>query len=143
MAEPSYSRRAHGSMTLPYPPPRIEAEVMDGRWFKTSEKPQWIDSLEIETVGGETFVHIRGSAPPSPADWGRVRCDSVYANAPDTGNARAGGFVAHYDFENMHVEVQANYNLGLLVVATFVELQEPGALADRFTREFFFREQES
>jgi hypothetical protein len=139
MAEPSYSRRAHGDMTLPYPPPRIESEVMDGQWTKTSDKPQWIDSLQLETIDGETWVRIRGSAAPSPPDWGRVRCESVYANAPDTSNARAGGFIAHYDFEDMGVEVQANYNLGLLVVATFVTFKNPGPLADRFTREFFFR----
>jgi hypothetical protein len=140
MAEPSYSRRSTGSMTLPYPPPRIESEIMDGRWHKTNEKPQWIEGLYIDTVDGETFVRIRGGIAPSPADWGRVRCASVYANAPDTPNARAGGFIAHYDFDDMHVEVQANYNLGLLVVATFVEFKTPGPYVDRFTREFFFRE---
>jgi hypothetical protein len=139
MAEPSYSRRARENVTMPYPPPRIEAEVMDGRWLKTSDKPQWIDSLTIETIDGETFLHIRGSAPPSPPDWGRVRCDLLFASAADTANARAGGLIAHYDFEEMHVEVQANYNLGLLVVATFVTFKSPGPYTDRFTREFFFR----
>lgn len=139
MAEPSYSRRAHGDLTLPYPPPRIEAEVMDGRWQKTNDKPQWIESLAVDTVDGETYVRIHGGASPSPSDWGRVRCSAVFANAPDTSNARAGGFTADYDLGDMTVEVQANYNLGLLVVATFVTFKTPGALADRFTREFFFR----
>lgn len=139
MAEPSYSRRAHENVTMPYPPPRIEAEIMDGRWFKTSGKPQWIDSLVVDTVDGETFVHIRGSATPSPSDWGRVRCESVFANAAGTSSAKAGGFIAHYDFEEMRVEVQANFNLGLLVVATYVELRNPGSLTNRFTREFFYR----
>ncbi|HYI12302.1 MAG TPA: hypothetical protein VEK57_24830 [Thermoanaerobaculia bacterium] len=139
MAEPSYSRRARGGVTLPYPPPRIESEVMDGNWFKTNDKPQWIESLAIDTVDGETFVRIRGGLAPSPSDWGRVRCESVYANAPDTNSARAGGFITHYDFDDMTVEVQANYNMGLLVVATYVTFKSPDAFADRFTREFFFR----
>jgi len=141
MAEPSYSRRAHEDVTRSGPPPRIEAEVMDGRWFKTNDKLQWIERLEIDsdTDAGETYVQIHGGAAPSPADWGRVRCDLLFANAADTANARAGGFIAHYDFDDMRVEVQANYNLGLLVVATFVNFKTPGALSDRFTREFFFR----
>jgi hypothetical protein len=42
----------------------------------------------------------------------------------------------------MSVERQANHNLGLLVVATYVTFREPGPLADRFTREFFRREEE-
>lgn len=117
----------------------VEAEAMDGRWFKTNETAQWIDSLDVETIGGETFVHIRGSAAPSPADWGRVRAASVYASKPDTTNALAGGFIAHYAFDDMNVEVQANLNLGLLVVATFVNFKQPAPHADRFTREFFFR----
>jgi hypothetical protein len=139
MAEWTYSRRALGNVALPYPPPRIESEIMDGHWLKTNEKPQWIHELDVGTVDGETFVHIHGGQAPSPADWGRVKCESVYANAPDTHSARAGGFIAHYDFEEMQVEVQANYNLGLLVVVTYVEFKEPGSRADRFTREFFFR----
>ena len=144
MAEPSYSRRAAGDMTLPYPPPRIESEVMDGHWLKTNDKPQWIESLQFETIDGQSWVRIRGGVAPSPPDWGRVRCQSVFANAPDTSSARAGGFIAHYDFDGMRVEVQSNYNLGLLVVATFVEFHNGGAdkdrLTDRFTREFFFRD---
>ncbi len=145
MAEPSYSRRAREDVMRPYPPPRIEAEVMDGRWFKTNDKLQWIERLEIDsdTEAGATYVHIHGGAAPSPADWGRVRCDAVFANAADTSSARAGGFIAHYDLDGMRVEVQANYNLGLLVVATFVNFETPGALSDRFTREFFFREEEN
>jgi hypothetical protein len=139
MAEPSYSRRAHENVSMPHPPARIEAEVMDGRWLKTNDKPQWIDSLTIDSSAEGTFIHIRGSAPPSPPDWGRVRCELVFANAADTTSARAGGLLARYDFEEMEVEVQANYNLGLLVVATFVNFKSPGARADRFTREFFFR----
>ena len=62
MVEPSDSRHAHADVTLPYPPPRIESEVMDGRWLKTNEKPQWIDSLEVDTVDGQTHVRIHGSA---------------------------------------------------------------------------------
>jgi len=139
MAEPSYSRRARGNVTLPYPPPRIESEVMDGRWLKTNDKLQWIESLEVDTVDGETFVRIHGGTPPSPSDWGRVHCETVYANAPDTSSARAGGFFAQYDFDDMTVEVQANYNMGLLVVATFIDFKSPEGLANRFTREFFFR----
>jgi len=132
-------RPVRAGMTLPFPPPRIESEVLDGRWVKTNDKPQWIDSLEIDTVDGETHVHILGSSAPSPHDWGRVRCTSVYASAPDTASAVAGGFIAHYDLDDCSVEVEGNYNLGLLVVATWVTFRAPGPYANRFTREFFFR----
>ncbi|MCU1231213.1 MAG: hypothetical protein JWO97_4097 [Acidobacteria bacterium] len=139
MGEPQQSRRSVEHLPMAVPPPRIEAEVMDGRWYKTSDKPQWIERLELDTVDDVTYVHIFGGASPSPADWGRVRIQWPYASASNTSSAKAGGFVAQYDFDEMSVEVQANYNLGLLVVATFVTFKQPGALSDRFTREFFFR----
>lgn len=132
-------RPVRAAMTLPVPPPRIESEVLDGRWLKSNDKPQWIESLDVDTIDGETFVSIRGSAAPSPREWGRVRCASVYASAPDTSSATAGGFLARYSFDDCDVDVQANYNLGLLVVATFVTFRNPGAHANRFTREFFYR----
>jgi hypothetical protein len=139
MGEPQLSRRSVEHIPMDAPPPRIEAEVMDGRWYKTSDKPQWIERLELESSGDTMYVQIFGGTSPSPADWGRVPVKWTYANASNTSSAKAGGFVTQYDFDEMSVEVQANYNLGLLVVATFVTFKQPGALSDRFTREFFFR----
>lgn len=141
MPEFNFSRRTLESEPMPYPPPqRIATEVMDGRWRKTNDKPQWIEWLDVETVGDETFIHLRGGLAPSPADWGRVKCDTLIANAPNTYDATAGALIAHYDFDDMQVEVHANINLGLLVVATFVTFRTPGEYADRFTREFFWND---
>jgi len=128
-----------GDLEFPHPVARIASEAMDGRWSKTNEAPQWIDSLVVETKGDELYVHIHGSSAPSPKDWGRVRADEIFGTLGGNGDARAGGFIAHYDFPDMQVEVQANLNLGLLVVATFVQFKQPGPMADRFTREFFWR----
>jgi hypothetical protein len=139
MGEPQLSRRSVEHVPMAAPPARIEAEVMDGRWFKTNEKPQWIDRLVIDSVDGQLYVQIFGGTAPSPADWGRVPAQYVFANASNTSSANAGGFIAVYDLDEFEAEVQANYNLGLLVVATFVKFKQPGALSDRFTREFFFR----
>jgi len=139
MCEPQLSRRSVEHIPMDAPQPRIEAEVMDGRWFKTNDKPQWIDRLVVDTVDEQTYVQIFGGTAPSPADWGRVPVKWAFANASNTSSAKAGGFIALYDFEEMAVEVQANFNLGLLVVATFVQFKQPGAHSDRFTREFFFR----
>jgi hypothetical protein len=63
----------------------------------------------------------------------------LYSGGIATGDSRAGAFAAHYRFDDFDVEVQANLNLGLLVVATFVTFRTAGPLSDRFTREFFYR----
>jgi len=124
---------------LPSPRPRIAIESMAGTWRKTNGTPQWIDSLIVDTEGDSLHVNVFGSAPPSPPDWGRVAATTTFgANVADAASP-AGAFIAHYRFDGFTVELQANLNLGLLVVATFVKFTEPGELSDRFTREFFFR----
>jgi hypothetical protein len=123
---------------------RVGVEPMAGLWLKTNDGPQWIDSVEIAVDGDDLLVHVWGGrSGPSPADWGTARSEIVYASAMTTGDARAGAFVTHFAFESMFVELQANLNLGLLVVATFVSFREPTPFADRFTREFFHRATET
>lgn len=124
---------------LPAPRPRIAIESMAGTWQKTNGTPQWIDSLIVDVEDDRLFVTVFGSAWPSPPDWGRVRAGAVFGASVADAASPAGGFIAHYRFDGMHVELQANLNLGLLVVATFVTFTEPGEFSDRFTREFFFR----
>jgi hypothetical protein len=124
-------------MVLPAPRPRVGIEAMAGRWLKTNESAQWIGSVD------QLLVRVfSGGVEPSPADWGIVRSEIVYAGSISSGDARAGGFVARYELPPMSIELQANHNLGLLVVATYVTFRQRGPLADRFTREFFRREEE-
>jgi hypothetical protein len=120
--------------------PRVGIEAIAGRWVKTNDGAQWIDGLEVTVDGDDLLVRIHGgSSGPSPADWGTARSEIVYASAPDTGDARAGAFVTHFSFDDTSIEMQANLNLGLLVVATYVSFRGASPFADRFTREFFRR----
>lgn len=126
----------------PSAPPRIAVETMAGRWTKTNEKPQWIGRVEVDADGDALVVRIfGGGAELSPAEWGSARSEEVYGSWLTGGDALAGAFVCRYELPDCSVELQANLNLGLLVVATFVTLRAPGALANRFTREFFRREE--
>ena len=132
--------RPSEAIALGAPRPRVAIEAMNGRWLPTNDTPQWIGALDVSTDGDALFVHVSGGgASPSPGDWGTKRADATYASALDTGDARSGAFVAEFDFPAMHVELQANLNLGLLVVATFITFRDGGRLPDRFTREFFRR----
>lgn len=128
---------------LPAPRPRVAVEPMAGTWVRTNEKPQWIGGLDVRVDGDDLLVHVHGGgAGPTPADWGVARTSTVYASDLSSGDARAGAFVAHFTLPDADVELQANLNLGLLVVATFVTFREPGPHANRFTREFFGRERQ-
>lgn len=128
---------------VPPPRPRVAIEAMAGTWIKTNDKPNWISRLVVETSGDELWVSVWGEQPPAPPSWGREKASRVYASRPGSGDAAAGAFVAFFERDGMSIELQANLNLGLLVVATFVRFHEPGPHADRFTREFYFRQEEA
>jgi hypothetical protein len=126
------------------PAPRIAVETMAGRWLKTNEKTQWIGSLDVVVEGDGLLARVYGGgAGPSPEDWGTARSEIVYGTWLIGGDALAGAFICHFELPDASVELQANLNLGLLVVATFVTFREPGPHSDRFTREFFRRADEA
>lgn len=128
-------------VTLPTPRPRVGIESMAGDWCKTNDAAQWIDRLHITVEGDALVVRVYGGgAGPTPADWGTARTEIVYASNVLSGDAKAGAFITRFELPEAEVEMQANLNLGLLVVATFVTFREAGAYANRFTREFFRKE---
>jgi hypothetical protein len=125
-------------MQLPMPRPRVDIERMAGQWLKTNDKPQWIGRVDVAVDGDDLVVQVFGGGEaPSPADWGTARSEILYAGTMQSGDALAGAFLCHYELPGMSIELQANLNLGLLVVATYVTFREPDALSNRFTREFF------
>ncbi len=135
------SVREWEQVSLPAPRPRVAVEAMAGEWVRTNDKPQWIGALDVRVDGDGLLVHVYGGgAGPSPQNWGAARTQAVYAGALTGGDAAAGAFVAQYTLPDADVELQANLNLGLLVVATYVTFREPGPFANRFTREFFRRD---
>jgi len=114
----------------------LDLAPLAGVWRKTNEAPQWIDRVVVRIDDGAPVVRVFVSAPPSPADWGESRAETVYANAIDSNAASA--LMTRYSLDDCDVDVEANVNLGLLVVATFIRWRE-GARSDAFTREFFYR----
>jgi hypothetical protein len=114
----------------------LDATPLAGLWRKTNEGPHWIDHVVVRIEDGAPVVRVFGSAAPSPADWGEARAEVVYANAVDSKTASA--LMTRYSFDDCEVDVEANVNLGLLVVATFVRWRG-GVRSDAFTREFFYR----
>jgi hypothetical protein len=114
----------------------LDLAPLAGVWRKTNAEPQWIDRLVVRIDDGHAVVRVFGSAQPSPGDWGESRAEAVYANAVDSPTASA--LVVRYTFDDCDVDVEANVNLGLLVVATFIRWHD-SVRSDAFTREFFYR----
>ena len=102
----------------------ISLQPLVGRWLKTNDAPQWIRALDIRDDAGRLRVRID--------DWGESEADAVYALSADSSDAAA--FVARFTLPEHEVDIEANCNLGLLVVAAFTRGRER-----QFTREFFYR----
>lgn len=130
--------QANDDTAAPPVAPPLDVAGLVGRWTKTNEGPQWIRSLDISSDANGLAVHVEGDAPPAPRDWGTVTADSLFANGilSSTGSA----FIAKFDFDDLETELQANANLGLLVVACFHRFKDGSGRSDLFTREFFWRE---
>lgn len=114
----------------------LDLAPLAGDWRKANEALQWIDRVVVRIDDGDVVVRVFGSSPPSRQDWGESRAEVIYANAIDSKTASA--LMTRYSFDDCDVDVEANANLGLLVVATFIRWRE-GARSDAFTREFFYR----
>jgi hypothetical protein len=110
----------------------LTCQPLVGRWEKTNRDAQWIRSLHIREVGGRLCVRVHGDT--SPGDWGECETDQLYASSPDAREASA--FIAHFTLPHHEVTIEANVNLGLLVVAA---LTRNGGAVGQFTREFFYR----
>lgn len=130
--------RAHDDVQAPPTAPVLDVTPLLGRWTKTNDGPQWIRGLEIARDGDGIAVRVRGDAPPAPHDWGQVRAESLFANGILSPTASA--FIARFSFDDLETELQANANLGLLVVACYHRFTDGSGRADLFTREFFWRE---
>ena len=129
--------RAHDHVSPSPPCGELDVTPLLGVWRKTNEGPQALRSLDLAQVGDGLLVRAFGDAPPWPLAWEAVRAESLYAAAID--EATAAAFIARYDLGPVDVEMQANLNLGLLVVACYHRFKDGSRRADRFTREFFYR----
>ena len=111
----------------------LSLQPLLGRWLKTNESPQWIRALEVRDDGGRLRVRVAGDL--SPHDWGEAEAEAVYAGSPDSREGAA--FVARFALPDHEIDIEANVNLGLLVVAALTRTRS--AACGQFTREFFYR----
>jgi hypothetical protein len=108
-----------------------------GTWSNTNSSTWGIAKLTISQEEGTAYVRVFGSGPSDLIDWGKKPIETIYAK--DAGSAEAVAFDARYDLGFMHVVMEANVNLGLLVVACLNTFKDNSGRSNYFSREFFWR----
>jgi hypothetical protein len=116
----------------------LQLEGLPGVWSNTNRGSRGIVKVAITVRESRLWVRTFGAGELEASDWGEVEAEHVYASSM---SSRAGaGFVAQYSFDFSQVHLQANWNQGLLVLASFTRFKDGSKRSDYFSREFFHRQ---
>jgi len=116
---------------------RLLLDSLTGIWRNTNSKTRGIVKVEIAVRGSSLIVHAVGAGEVDLSDWGEVEAEHIFGNS--ISSHVAAGFTAQYDFDFSQVHLQANWNQGLLVVASFTSFKDGSNRSNYFSREFFHR----
>lgn len=136
--QPLKCSRLEDTPALPIRPQPMSFENLLGTWVNTNPGTRGIAKLVVSQENGGLFLRVFGFHSPSLIDWGRIRIETVYAKDVNSGEPMA--LEACFDMDFMEVQVQANFSLGLLVLACFNIFKDRSGRENYFSREFFCRE---
>jgi hypothetical protein len=100
------------------PRPVLRLDTMTGDWINTNSESLGIRRVRVMARGGGLTVRPVSAGEPAPGDWGEAAAGSIFADGmrSDHGMAWIARFRAASGWES---HLQANVNLGLLVLAAF------------------------
>jgi len=127
MPDPSSSQGRH----------TLQLDGLPGTWLNTNRDNHGIVKVVIAVQGSRLLVRAFGAGESEPCDWGQVEADQIYAGS--ISSQAAAGFTAWYDFDFSRIHLQANWNQGLLVLASFTSFKDGSRRSNYFAREFFRR----
>jgi hypothetical protein len=120
------------------PPGEMSLDSLLGTWVNTNPQGRGIAKLVVSQAEGAPQLRVYGSGAPELVDWGRVPIANLYAKNVDSAELMA--FDVHYNLGFMEIQGQANFSLGLLVLACFNTFRDESGRSNYFSREFFHRE---
>jgi hypothetical protein len=113
----------------------LRLDSLPGIWVNTDSGTRGIVKVVTAVNGSELTVRAFGSGDPDLIDWGEVEADYIYANS--LSSRVAAGFTASYSFDFAEIHLQANWNQGLLVLASFTSFKDGSNRSNYFSRDFF------
>ena len=116
-------------------PGPIELTYFVGSWRNINPVTGTIFDFEISEEDGDYWLQPRGVG--SPREWERVRITPVSVGC---GSNKGTGFFARYDLGFMEMELAANENQGIIIIASYSIFKDDSGRANYFRREFFYKE---
>jgi hypothetical protein len=115
----------------------LRLNSLPGIWLNTDSGTRGIVKVVTAVNGSELTVRAFGAGDPDLIDWGVVEADYIYALS--LSSRVAAGFTARYRFDFADIHLQANWNQGLLVLASFTSFKDGSSRSNYFSRDFFHR----
>jgi hypothetical protein len=115
----------------------LRLDGLPGIWLNTDGGTRGIVKVVTAIDGSELTVRAFGAGDPDPIDWGEVEADYIYALSLTS--RIAAGFTARYRLDFADIHLQANWNQGLLVLASFTSFKDGSDRSNYFSRDFFHR----
>lgn len=115
----------------------LRLDSLPGIWLNTDSGTRGIVKVVTAVNGSELTVRTFGAGDPDLIDWGEVEADYTYAIS--LSSQVAAGFTARYHFDFAEIHLQANWNQGLLVLASFTSFKDGSERSNYFSRDFFHR----
>lgn len=115
----------------------LRLDSLPGTWLNTDGGTRGIVKVVTAVNGSELTVRAFGAGDRDLIDWGEVGADYIYANS--LSSRVAAGFTARYRFDFAEIHLQANWNQGLLVLASFTSFKDGSERSNYFSRDFFHR----
>jgi hypothetical protein len=115
----------------------LRLDSLPGIWLNTDGGTRGIVKVVTAVKGSELTVRTFGAGDPDLIDWGEVEADYIYAGS--LSSHVAAGFTARYRFDFAEIHLQANWNQGLLVLASFTSFKDGSDRSNYFSRDFFHR----
>jgi hypothetical protein len=116
----------------------LRLDSLPGIWLNTDSGTHGIVKVVTAVNGSELTVHAFGAGDLDLIDWGEVKADHIYANS--VSSRVAAGFTASYHLDFVEIHLQANWNQGLLVLASFTSFKDGSNRSNYFSRDFFHRD---
>lgn len=113
----------------------LRLDGLPGTWLNTDSNSRGIVKVVTAVNGTALTVRAFGAGDPELIDWGEVGADCIYANS--VSSRVAAGFTASYHFDFAEIHLQANWNQGLLVLASYTSFKDRSSRSNYFSRDFF------
>ncbi len=120
----------------------LDVSPLLGHWINTNPDSRGIVRFVLGSRDGVLTVRAFGAGMTegggeAEKDWGEVDAERIFTDGLASDNVMS--FTARYDFGFLESHLQANMNLGLLVVAGFNTFKDGSGRSSYFSREFYHR----